>query len=248
MLEYDTLRLVLGISQLVLVWILWRVDIGYLWRFGILMFASAAFNIAPAYPYNEAWQWAVQIPASVVLFVMTASATLEFFGFLRRRTFIEERMALLAWSGVMGLIPIWIFWWWPAENLYQGIMLARQYALMWLAGTYLSAWVWLRAIRPVHAELQIADHGEFWGFWLLSTAAMASTTKWGVIWRFAEWQGGELMWRAACDTILLVQLFICAAFAFNLLRWIALDVGSIPGAAFGPPNPARFQRRRLLHL
>ncbi len=248
MLEYNTLRIVLGLSQLVLVWILWRVDIGYLWRFGLLMFANAAFNLAPAYPSSETWQWSIQIPVFVLLFGLTASATLEVFSFLRRRTFVEERLALLAWSGVMGLIPVWIFWWWPPDDLYQGFMLVRQYALMWLAGSYLAAWAWLRAIRPIHAELQIADHGEFWGFWLLSAVAMSSTTKWGAIWRFAEWKGGESLWRAACDTILLVQLVICAAFAFNLLRWVALDVGGIPGASFGPPDLERFQKRRLLHL
>ncbi len=248
MFEYHALRVALGISELLLVWILWKNDIGYLWRFGLLMFAMSAANLAPAYPSDEAWQWAIQIPAYAAIFVLMAAVTVEFFAFLRRRTFIEERAALLSWSGVMGLIPVWIFWWWPGETLYQNIMLARQYALIWLAGTYLAAWIWLRAIRPIHAELQLADHGEFWGFWLISAAALSSTTKWGILWRFTQWEGGEQVWRAASDTVMLVQIVICAAFAFNLLKWKNLVSGVAPDESLYPQDPARFQQRRLLHL
>ncbi len=247
MFEYHTLRACLGIMQIGIVWVLWRNDIGYLWRFGLAMLAGAVVNIAPAYPSNDAWKHYIQIPAYTVLLGITVDATLEFFAFLRRRTFIEERMALLGWAGVMGLIPVWIFWWWPGENAYQDFMLARQYALLWLASSYLCAWIWLRAVRPVHAELQIADHGEFWGFWLASAAAMASTTKWGIVWRFAQWRGGEDIWRMAVDAMLIAQICICFGFAVNLWRWRqASDV--VQDEQDDPLSPAHFQRHRLLHL
>ncbi len=234
--------------QIGIVWLLWKNDVGYLLRFGLVMFASAAWNLAPSFPYNEDWQSFVQIPAYIILFALTASATIEFFGFLRRRTFLEERSALLLWASVMGLIPVWIFWWSPGgDDVYQNVMLARQYGLMWMAGAYLAAWCWLRAIRPVHAELRIADHGEFWGAWLVSTAVLSSTTKWGVLWRFSHWQDGDVVWRTASDIVILVQVCICAGFIFNLSRWKAEAGADVPVGLADPQSPGRFQTRRLLH-
>ncbi len=248
MTEYHTLRALLGLMQIGIVYVLWRNDIGYLWRFGLAMLASAVMNIAPAFPDDDGWKHFVQIPAYVVMLLLTAEATLEFFAFLRRRTFIEERSALLVWASIIGLIPVWIFIWWPGENLYQDFMLIRQYALMWMAGSYLAAWCWLRSVRPIHMELQISDHGEFWGFWLLTSAALASSTKWGVLWRFAEWRGGEPVWRVAVDVLLLGQICIGFAFCANLWRWRA-DKGD--DAALNeqadPPSPAGYLPRRLLH-
>ncbi len=246
MAEYHTLRALLGIMQVAIVWILWKGDIGYLLRFGLVMFASAAWNLAPAFPYSAAWQHYIQIPAYVVMFSLMATATLEFFGFLRRRTFIEERSALLLWASVMGLIPVWIFWWWPGDDFYQSFMLARQYGLMWMAGAYLAAWCWLRAIRPVHAELRISDHGEFWGAWLVSAALLSSTTKWGVLWRYSQWKDGDVIWRTASDIIVLVQICICAGFVFNLTSWKASG-DAAQDVPVGPQDPARYQTRRLLH-
>jgi len=247
MIEYNTLRAILGAFQVVIVYILWRNDIGYLWRFGLLMLASAAYNLAPSFPRSEDWQNFIQVPAFAILFGLTAAATLEFFAFLKRRTFVEERSALLGWAGTMGFVPVWIFWWWPGDDAYQNFMLIRQYALMWLAGSYLAAWIWLRAIRPIHAELKVADHGEFWGFWLIAGAAMASTTKWGAVWRFAQWQGAESVWRVVVAAVLIAQICICFAFCLNLWKWKASEADAAQVSLSGLPNLARFQQRRLLN-
>ncbi len=219
MAEFHTLRVVLGLAQLVICAVLWRKSVGYLFKFGVLMFGSAALNLAPAHPMDNGWKYFIQIPAYAIAGVMTLDATLEIFAFMRRRTFIEERIALLTFAGIVGLIPVWVFWSWPGENWYQFVMLARQYYLMWLAAGYLAAWCWLRSARPIHMAMQVADHGEFWGCWLITSAALASTTKYGALWRFAKWAHGEGTWRVVSDAILLAQLCICCAFLFNLLNW-----------------------------
>lgn len=223
MLEFHALRALLGTMQIGIVWILLKHDIGYLWRFGVLMFACAASNIAPAFPHSEAWQKYVQFPAYVLIFWMTAEATLEIFAILRRRTFIEEHSALVAFSCVAGLLPVWVFWWWPGEDWYQTAMLARQYLLVWLTGGYVAAWFWLRKARPVHMEQRICDHGEFWAFWLLAATAHASTTKWGILWRFSQWRDAGALWRVVGDVLLMAQVVICFGFVLNLWKWRHVD-------------------------
>jgi hypothetical protein len=246
MFEYNALRIALGLMQMGIVWILLKRDIGYLTRFGILMFASGALHLAPAYPEAETWKLYVQIPAYAVILFLTADATLEFFAFLRRRTFIEERSALLSFAVIVGLIPVWVFWGWFGDNWYQTAMLARQYILIWLTGGYIAAWLWLRAARPIHMEMRIADHGEFWGFWLLVTAAHASTTKWGVLWRFAQWKGSESIWRIAGDVLLIAQICICCGFVVNLWNWKLS--AAVPAALPDPQSPANHLLRRPLSL
>jgi hypothetical protein len=249
MFEYNVLRIGLGLMQMGIVWILLKRDIGYLMRFGLVMFAGGVMNLAPAYPMDPTWKYLIQVPAYAILCAMMADATLEYFAFLRRRTFIEERSALLLWASIMGIVPVWIFWRWPGENWYQTFMLARQFALMWLAGAYIAAWLWLRAVRPIHMELQICDHGEFWGFWLVSAAALSSTTKGGAIWRFAQWQGGEEIWRLSSDGLILVQICICFGFMLNLWRWKpAAVVDVVPAASPDLRGPVQFQPHRPLHL
>jgi|KBSSwiStaDraftv2_1062776.scaffolds.fasta_scaffold56622_3 hypothetical protein len=249
MFEFHALRATLGLMQIGIIWVLLRRDIGYLWRFGVVMFASAAMNIAPSFPHDASWQMFVQIPAYLIIFILTAEATLELFAFLRRRTFIEERAALIAWAAMVGLIPVWICWWWPGDNWYQNVLLIRQYALMWLTGGYWAAWFWLRAARPIHMELQIADHGEFWGFWLLIATTHASTTKWGVFWRFLEWQGSADLWRIAGDFLTLTQICICCGFLVNLWRWKQDDdAAAVPISLPDLPNLEQSRPRRLLHL
>ncbi len=249
MFEYHALRATLGLLQIGILWILLKKDIGYLWRFGFVMFASAVMNLAPAHPNDRAWQQFVQTPVFLVLFILTAEATLELFAFLRRRTFVEERIALLAWSAVVGIIPVWICWYWPGDDWYQNVLLARQYALFWLAGGYWAAWFWLRAMRPVHIELQIAEHGQFWGFWLLFACAHASTTKYGAFWRFAAWGNSGELWRLTGDFLTLAQICICCGFAVNLWNWKQdADETAPPIELPDPLNPERFRRRRLLHL
>lgn len=240
MFEFHALRAILGIMQLGIVWILLKNDIGYLWRFGITMFACAASNLAPALPHNENWQHYIQFPAYVLIFGLTADATFEFFAFLRRRTFIEERSALVALSVVGGLIPVWIFWLMPSSDWYQTAMLARQYGMMWLTGGYLIALLWLRKIRPIHMELQIADHSIFWGYWLLAVTAHASTTKMGVLWRFAQWQDAGELWRVIGDVLLLAQIVICSGFVFNLWRWRDGHADSVRAASRDLPSLALF--------
>lgn len=248
MVEFHALRALLGTMQIGVVLILLKNDIGYLFRFGLAMFASAITNLAPAHPNSTAWQQFVQVPAYAVLFILTAEATLEIFAFLRRRTFIEERSALLTAAGVIGFIPVWICWKWPGDDWYQSVMLARQCALMWLAAAYIFAWSWLRAIRPIHMELKIADHGEFWAFWLLSAATHASTTKYGLIWRFAEWQGNGYIWRLAGDLLLLGQISICFGFALNLWKWRTDDAVDSQDEKSDLHAPPQFRPRRLIHL
>ncbi len=243
MAEFHTLRVVLGLAQLVICAVLIRRDIGYLLRFGILMFSSAALNLAPAHPTDSTWKYFVQVPAYAVILLMTTDATIEFFAFLKRRTFIEERTALLTFAGIVGLIPVWVFWSWNGENWYQQFMLARQFFLMWLASGYIAAWCWLRAVRPIHMTMQIADHGEFWGFWLVAATVASSTTKYGALWRFLDWQGGGILWRVVSDATLVTQLCICCAFMFNLNHWsdAARDVSPYL------PDPAPSQLRHQLN-
>lgn len=213
------------------------------------MFASAALNLAPAHPNNQAWQQFVQVPAYLMIFVLTAEATIELFAFLRRRTFIEERSALIAFAAAIGCIPVWICWYWPGEDWYQSVLLVRQYALMWLTGGYWAAWCWLRAVRPIHMELQISDHGEFWGFWLLIATAHASTTKYGLLWRFAEWNGNAELWRITGDALTLLQLCICCGFMVNLWKWRKDEpYVFVPSESSGLPNPEQYRPRRLLRL
>jgi hypothetical protein len=248
MFEYNALRIGLGLMQMGIVWILLKRDIGYLMRFGLVMFAGGVMNLAPAYPMDPTWKYLIQVPAYAILFAMMADATLEYFAFLRRRTFVEERSALILWSSIMGIIPVWILWQWPGANWYQTFMLARECALMWLAGAYLAAWLWLRAVRPIHMELQICDHGEFWGFWLVSAAALASTTKGGAIWRFAQWQGGEDTWRMTSDILLATQICICFGFMLNLWKWKpAEDAATAPAALSDPLAHQQFRPGRLQH-
>jgi hypothetical protein len=248
MFEFHALRALLGLMQIGIVWILLKRDIGYLWRFGITMFASAALNLAPSHPNSESWQQLIQIPAYVVIFILMGEATVELFAFLRRRTFIEERSALFSLAAVAGMIPVWVCWYWPGDDWYQSALLVRQYALMWLAGAYLTAWCWLRAVRPIHMELQIADHGEFWGFWLLSAAAHASTTKYGLLWRFAQWHDGESIWRITGDALLLAQLCICFGFMVNLWKWRNADGDVAQAGSPDLPALAPYHQRGLLHL
>ncbi len=244
MLEFHLLRAALGLLQLAIVGVLLHRDIGYLLRFGVLMFASAAMNLAPAHPTDQTWKFFVQVPAFAVILVMTIDATLELFAFLRRRTFIEERTALLIFSSIAGLVPVWVFWQWPGENWYQNIMLLRQYALMWVATGFIVAWCWLRAVRPIHLCIQTADHGEFWGAWLV-TAAMSSTTKYGALWRFAQWQGNDVLWRVTSDAVLLCQVCICCGFVFNCWNW-KNDAAPVELRDLQALEP--YQRRRLQHL
>jgi len=242
MFEFHLLRVILGLMQLAIVVVLLQRDIGYLVRFGVLMFVSGAMNLAPAYPDDESWKYFLQVPTYAVILALMIDATIEFFAFLRRRTFIEERGALLVFAAIVGLIPVWIFWVWPGDNWYQNVMLIREYVLMWLAAGFLAAWCWLRAVRPVYTEHRIADHGEFWGFWLISAAALASTTKHGAIWRFSEWKGSEDLWRIATDVALLAQVCICVGFLVNLRSW---KDDAAPAVLPDPPAPGLTQLRRL---
>ncbi len=249
MLEYNILRAWLGLMQLGIIWVLLKKDIGYLMRFGLVMFAGAAMNLAPAHPTDQTWKYLIQVPVYAILFGMTADATLEYFAFLRRRTFIEERAALATWAAIMGLIPVWIFWNWPGETWYQTFMLARQFSLMWLAAGYLAAWLWLRAVRPIHMELQITDHGEFWGFWLVTSAALSSTTAGGALWRFCQWQGSEGIWRMTSEALILMQICICFGFMLNLWKWKPAESSDVAPTALPDLRvPAPFQQRRPLHL
>ncbi len=244
--EFHTLRAVLGLSQLAIVAVLLHRDIGYLLRFGVLMFASAAMNLAPAHPTDSTWKYFVQVPAYAVILGMTLDATLELFAFLRRRSFIEERVALLTFAGIIGLIPIWVIWTWPGENWYQNAMLFRHYFLMWMAAGFLAAWCWLRIARPIHMSLQIADHGEFWATWLITSAALAGTTKYGALWKVAQWQGGETVWRVASDALILSQVCICCGFLFNCWSW--KPDAAVQDALHGPQVPEPYRLRRPLHL
>jgi len=98
-------------------------------------------------------------------------------------------------------------------------------------------------------ELQIADHGEFWGFWLLAATAHASTTKWGLFWRFLEWQGSADLWRVTGDFLTLTQICICCGFLVNLWKWKRDDDESAaPVVLSDLPSLEQFRRRRLLHL
>jgi hypothetical protein len=226
MIEFHALRASLGLMQLAIVATLIHRDIGYLLRFGALMFASAAMNLVPAHPEDESWKYFLQMPAYLVILAITIDATLEMFAFLRRRTFIEERLALLSFAGIVGLIPVWICWTWPGDNWYQSAMLLRQYFLMWVASGFLAAWCWLRGARPIHMSQHIEDHGELWALWLMASAVLASTTKYGVLWKFAQWQGGSALWRIATDVALVAQAGICGGFLFNLRSWKADDVAA----------------------
>jgi hypothetical protein len=232
--------------QLSIVALLIHRDIGYLLRFGILMFASAAMNLAPAHPEDETWKYFLQMPAYLVILALTADATVEIFAFLRRRTFIEERLALLTFAGIVGIIPVWICWTWPGENWYQSAMLLRQYFLMWLTAGFLTAWCWLRGVRPIHMSQHIEDHGELWALWLMSSAVLASTTKWGVLWKFAQWQGGDTLWRIATDVALVAQAGICGGFLFNLRNW-KTDGVAVPIGLHGPQALAPSQLHRPLN-
>jgi hypothetical protein len=246
MFEFHLMRTALGLIQLGIVAVLLHRDIGYLLRFGVLMFASAAMNLAPAHPTDDTWKYFVQVPAYAAILAMTIDATLEFFAFLRRRTFIEERSALLVFASIVGLIPVWVLWTWPGENWYQNAMLIRQFVLIWLASGFVVSWCWLRAVRPIHASVHICDQGEFWGIWLVSAAALSSTTKYGVLWKFAQWQGNETLWRVTSDAVLLAQICICCGFLFNCWNWKSDDVAPVESP--DPQAPAPYQQRRLLHL
>ncbi len=248
MLEYNILRAWLGLMELGIIWVLLRKDIGYLWRFGVVMFASAAMHLAPVHPNSAAWQQFVQVPAYLLIFILTLEATFELFAFLRRRTFLEERGALIAWASVVGLIPVWVCWRWPGDDWYQSVMLVRQYALMWLAAAYLAAWGWLRAMRPIHMEQQVADHGEFWVFWLLISAAHASTTKYGTLWAFMDWQGSYAIWRIVGDFLTLAQICVCCGFMVNLWNWKPDAAAVAPDESPDLRYPEPSQPRRLLHL
>ncbi len=235
MLEFHLLRGVLGLMQLAIVAVMLHRDVGYLLRFGCLMFASAAVNLIPAHPDDAMWKYYVQIPAYAVILVLAIDSTFEFFAFLRRRTFAEERIALLTFAGIVGLIPVWLFWTFPGETWYQNVMLLRQYTLMALSAGFMVSWVWLRAVRPIHASRQIVDHGEFWGLWLITSALLASTTKYGALWKFAQWKGGDVLWQVSTEVVLLAQICICCGFIFNLTSWKG-DAAQVESP--DPPIPA----------
>jgi hypothetical protein len=244
MFEISFLRAVLGLMQLAIVAVLLHRGIGYLLRFGALMFACAAANLMPASPHDDAWKYFLQVPAYAVILVLTADATLEFFGFLKSRTFIEERLALLTFAGFVGLIPVWIFWTWPGENWYQNVMLLRQYGLMALSAGFIVSWAWLRSVRPIHASRRLVDHGEFWGLWLISAAVLSSTTKYGALWKFAQWKGAETLWQVATEVVLLSQVCICCGFLFNLWNWKA---DAARAESIDPRAPEPFQLRHRLN-
>jgi hypothetical protein len=220
MMEYQILRGSLGLLQVGIVWILRKKNIEHMPKLCALMSLSAVLNLCPAFPNSPLWKHYVQTPAFLFILCLTGAATVEFFGFLKSRTFIEERVALARWAATVGGISVWLFWsGWHPENWYQGIMLARQYVMVWLMGSFAAGWCWLVALRPIHMQLQTADHGQWWGGWLLLSSALAGTTKWGIVWRFIEWEGWEISWRTVSDCLIGAQIFVAAAIAVNLWYW-----------------------------
>ncbi len=242
--EYHAIRTLLGIAQLCTVWMIRRRDVGYLWWFGCLMFLSGAWNLAPSFPLNDAWKHWIQVPATIIILAMSVMATLEIFAFMQKRTFHAERMLLLDWSVVMAGLAIAASWFWEAENWYQAVMIARQYALIGLTAGFYGAWLWVTWLRPMHIESQIESHGDMWILWLFCATALSTTTKGGIFWALFPREGGEMIWRLSSDALMLAQLFCCESFALNLYHWHGHSPDVVPAYPHGLPTPAQYRLHR----
>ncbi len=219
MTDYQILRLVLGVAESIVAYMVVRRSVGYCFGCGILMFFSAAYNISPSYVNEDFWKHYIQTPCLLFLLALTASATLDIFAFLRRRTFPRERGMLLTASVTIGCVPVFAGWMWHPENLYQALMIARQYILIGLAAGYASAWIWVTCARPVAMEKGLRWHGRIWTVWLSCAAVLATTTKGGLWWQVFKWEDGENSWRAASDVLLLGQITLCVMMVVNLQTW-----------------------------
>lgn len=197
------------------------------------MFLSGIWNIAPAFPRNEVWKHWLQIPVTVATLALTIAATVEIFAFMRRRTFREERILLARMALIIAAIPIVAGWFWAAENWYQAVMIARQYAFVGLTAGFAGAWVWVTDVRPIRIESPIESHGDLWILWLFDAAALSSTTKGGIFWQVFPREGGEPIWRLASDALLFAQIWCCIGFALNLYHWRS-TLSSIPNDLFDP--------------
>lgn len=226
--EYHILRAVLGLMQFAIAVLIVRRDVGYLFSFGVYMYVSFALNIAPALPTSEAYKLAVQIPAFVLLVILTIAASIELFTFLYRRTFRRERVLLVYCAAILAAVPITCGWIWRVENPYQAMMVIRQYALIGVTVATSFAWYWVRHIRPVKIEPQVSLQGVFWCCWIATTALLSTSTKGGLLWLAVNWEGGEGAWRYFSDVMLLGQILLCACFTINLHYWRA-PVVSIDG-------------------
>ncbi len=219
MTDYQILRLCLGIAESIVAYMVVRKNIGYCFGLGILMFFSAAYNIAPSYAEEPLWKHYIQTPCLLLFLGLTVAVTLDQFAFLRRRTFPRERGMLFSSACAIGCVPISAGWIWHPDNSYQALMLARQYILIGLAAGYASAWVWVTAAKPVSMEQPVRRQGGIWVAWLAVASLLASTTQGGLWWQVFRRDGGESAWRIGSEVLMGVQIGLCVLMAINLQMW-----------------------------
>ena len=218
MTEFHILRFASGALESILIIIIIRQRVGYLWRFMLLLWTSATAHIIPSLMWSAAWRERIQTPLLTVIFLLATASTFDLFRFLRPRTFPGERRLILAASVAAGLVPVVAGWYWKPETWYQGAMLARQYLwILLLVGTC-TAWICIRHLRPVQIPDLCSIHAILWMGWLLAGIPEVCSAKGGLLWMLFPWNGGLTIWRTANDATLTARAVLIVVWAASLLR------------------------------
>lgn len=194
--EYYVLRAAAGALSGALAWRSERAQRAY-W----MVYAGAL--LAPTHPWEEWWKLHVQAPAALTVTLATLALTIALVWQTRAPQAV--RRALLGYSAALGAVIVLAGWSWEPERPFQSVMIARQYIALGTATMAMVALSTTRWLAPARTRLD-----GWWVGWTWTLVALSATTKGGLLWSIAEWEGGLPTWRAVSDAALAVQMGMLA--------------------------------------
>lgn len=231
--EYHGLSAILGIAEIVLAWRIYQSNAGALWLLLLFLYWDGVSHLLPAELENPLWWRYAWTPVAILRLLLAAGVSVDLFRFLHARTHSLERRLLVGLAGSSAGVLVVASWAWTPANVFQGVMVCRQYALLGLAVGTSAAWYYLAVMRPVEIPPLIRRHGLMWCCWLWLAFGASCTVKAGLLWSLVSWEGGELAWRAVNDAALGLQLLLLDGWRFSLRtepRAAASRSASGPGA------------------
>jgi len=188
--------------------------------FACMAFCACA-DLLPAFPWMPGWWRLIWAPLATIRLMLAIAASAGIFSWgiditwrgivvslqcASAQMYAEERTNLLLFAAAAGALPAVAGFHWQPTNGFQGFAILRQYAALALAAGFSAAWYYARSMRPLQIAPAIARHGLLWACWLWSGVLMAITTKGGLLWLLAPWEGHLWLWRLVSDIGLLIQV------------------------------------------